>query len=153
MNREGEWGAIGGDLDGQVERRVTKKIAILGHSMVRELPIAAGVPRGWNEDDFVIRRKFFLPGATVPSIQVGQVWDNFVSFRPDLTFLWIGGNDVTRDSAPVEIARGISELAQRIVQVTGGEVKVLSIERRPRPRGLCPFRYNRQRNAINRQLK
>ena len=44
-------------------------------------------------------------------------------------------------------------MAKRVKQETGGEVKILTIEKRSSPRGLTVIRFNRQRTSINRFLK
>ena len=150
MNRESNWGAIGGEL-GHGENRVVHKI--LGHSFVRDLPLSAGGPLNGDINKVVLRRKFFVPGATVASIQSGRVWERFLNYKPDLTFLLIGGNDITTHSLQTNIARSIILLAKRVVELTGGEVKIITVERRPVPRRVSPISYNRQRTSINRFLK
>ena len=64
MNQECNWGAIGGELGHGENRVVHKKVAILGHSFVRDLPLSAGGPLN-DVNKVVLRRKFFVPGATV----------------------------------------------------------------------------------------
>ena len=65
----------------------------------------------------------------------------------------IGGNDIKAQSSPVDIARAIITLAKEIKESTNGEVRIVTIERRPGPRGVSQISYNRQRNSINRYLK
>ena len=77
MNRESNWGAIGGELGHGENRVVHKKVAILGHSFVRDLPLSAGGPLNGDINKVVLRRKFFAPGTTVASIQSGRVWKRF----------------------------------------------------------------------------
>ena len=50
-------------------------------------------------------------------------------------------------------SRSIVTLAKRVKEETGGEVKIVTIERRPVPHGLGAIRYNQIRNSINRYLK
>ena len=154
MNREGDWGAVGGiPEDNEQPRQVTRKVAVLGHSQIRDLPLLAGASQSWGDNRVILTRKFFVPGATVESIQTGGVWERFLNFSPDLTFIWIGGNDISATSSPLVIGRGIVALARRIKEISGGEVKIITIERRPAPRGISQVRYNRQRSSINRYLK
>ena len=152
MNIQRNWEGIGGELK-EEERIVNKKIAVLGHSYVRDLPLPAGSTIPGNVNDIVLRKRFYKPGATVDNLQEGRVWEKFLEYKPDLTILIIGGNDITADSSPPNIARRIIDLAKRIKELTEGEVRIVSIERRPTPRGLSARRYNRQRNSINRFLK
>ena len=152
MNTERNWGAIGSELQKE-ERTVQRKVAILGHSFVRDLPLKAGSLLAGDSNKVVLRKKFFVPGATVPSIRGGRVWDRFLNFKPDLTFLLIGGNDITTNSSPPIIARSIISLAKEIKELTTGEVKIITVERRPVPRGVTASCYNRQRTSINRYLK
>ena len=135
------------------ERQVRKKVAVLGHSFVRDLSLSAGIPLSYDPNKIALCRKFFVPGATVSSIQTGTVWERFLAYQPDLTFLIIGGNDITVTSQPNNIARAIIALGKKIKDLTGGEVRFISIERRPVPRNISAVRYNRQRTSINRFLK
>ena len=52
-----------------------------------------------------------------------------------------------------EIAQVIISLGKRVKEETGGEVRILTVERRPVPHRISPFRYNRQRTLINGFLK
>ena len=113
------------------ERQVRKKVAVLGHSFVRDLGLSAGIPLSYDPNKIALCRKFFVPGATVSSIQTGTVWERFLAYQPDLTFLIIGGNDITVTSQPTNIARAIIALGKKIKDLTGGEVRFISIERRP----------------------
>ena len=76
-----------------------------------------------------------------------------MSYKPDLTFLLIGGNDITAHSLPANIACLIILLAKRVLELTGGEVKIITVERRPVPHRVSQICYNRQRTSINRFLK
>ena len=152
MNAERNWGAVGSELQRE-ERVVQRKVAILGHSFVRDLPLSAGSLLAGNSNRIILRKKFFVPGATVPSIQGGRVWNRYLNFNPDLTFLLIGGNDISSNSSPPIIARSIINLAKKIKELTRGEVKIITVERRPVPRGITASCYNRQRTSINRYLK
>ena len=80
-------------------------------------------------------------------------WGRYLAYKPNLTILVIGGNDIKPASKPVEIARAIIQLGKRIELETGGKVKILTIERRPVPVGVSAISYNRQRTSINRYLK
>ena len=95
--------AVGGDFQAVESRVVEKKVAVLGHSFVRDLPLSASGQLN-NNYDHVLRRKFFVPGATVALIQSGGVWERFLDYKPDLTFFLIGGNDIAAPSLPADIA-------------------------------------------------
>ena len=153
MNREAQWGAMGVDFKPPVEGpRNIRKVAVLGHSYVRDLRLPARTVI--EESNLAIHyRNFFTPGATVTSIQTSSVWERLIAYKPELTFLLIGGNDITPESSPRNIARSIIAVAKRIKDETGGEICILTIERRPNPCGVSFFRYNQQRNSINRFLK
>ena len=153
MSSEGSRGAVGGQFQPEERRMVNRKVAILGHSFVRNLPLPAGIPYGVGNENVALSRRFFLPGATIESIQQGRVWQRFLEYRPNLTFLLIGGNDITSQSQPANIARAIITLAKRVRDLTCGEVKIITIENRPAPHRISAVRYNRQRTSINRYLK
>ena len=153
MNREASWGAVGVDYQPhEEERKEYKKVAVLGHSYVRDLNLPARSNLGFT-DKVAFYRKFYVPGATVASIQTGAVWERFITYKPELTFLLIGGNDITPQSSPSDIARAIIALAKRIKEEIGGEIRILTVERRPVPQGVSSIRYSHQRNFINRFLK
>ena len=152
MNKEGNWGAVGKRYQPE-EGRVIERVVVLGHSFVRDLPLPAGNPLGDNSNKIIFCRKFFVPGAAVASIQHGNVWERFVNFRPNLTFLLIGGNDITPQSLPADIAHAFIVLGKKVKEVTGCEVKIITIERRPVPCRVSALQYNKQRTSVNQFLK
>ena len=123
--------------------KVEKKIAVLGHSFVLGLPLPGRINIDSEDRQIALVRKFFRPGATVANIQEGVNWGRYLAYKPDLTILVIGGNDIKPASKPVEIARAIIQLGKRIELETGGKVKILTIERRPVPVGVSAISYNR----------
>ena len=119
MNQKGSYRAVRLDfqpVEGQV---IQKKVAVLGHSFVRDLPLPTGNLLDNNSNTRVLNRKVFVPGATVASMQISRVWDRFLNFKPDLTFLLIGGNDITPQSLPADIARSIISLGKKVKEETG----------------------------------
>ena len=151
MNREASWGAVGANYEPPAEDVVVcGKVAVLGHSQVRDLALPAYVLNG---DKHVVFRKYSVPGATVASLKTSEAWARFRQYKPDLTFLVIGGNDITAQCSAPHVAREIIDLAKEVKTLTSGEVRIFTIERRPGPRGMGHVKYNRIRNSVNRYLK
>ena len=152
MNRESHWGAVGTNFEPSEEgQRIGRKVAVLGHSLIRDLSLPTTSPLGEREQ--ICYRKFCVPGATTSSLRNSRTWKNFARYKLDLTFLCIGGNDITAQSSPVDIARAIITLAKEVKEITKGEERIVTIERRPVPRGVSQICYSRQRNSVNRYLK
>ena len=104
---------------------MSTKIAILGHSNVpQSLEIANATVR--------IFRK---PGArawhftTYP--EFSGIWD----FRPDITFLFLGSNDIIESCNSHVITNITLDIAEEIESRTGGIVCILQIEPRIDPSG------------------
>ena len=146
-------GAVGGNFVSEEGRVVEKKVTVLEHSYARDLPLSAGGPLNGDNSKIVLRQKFFVPGTTVASIQCGRVWERFLDYKPDLTFLLIGGNDIHAQSLPANTACSIITLGKIVKEQTRGEVKIITVERRPVPSIISSFRYNKQRTSINGFLK
>ena len=88
MNSESRWGAVGENFESsEGGRAIRKKVAILGHSFVRDLTLPGTYPLGDSETEVIVLRKFCVPGATTVSIKSGRTWERFKQFQPDLTFL------------------------------------------------------------------
>ena len=147
-------GAVGGGIgeafipDQGLYPGPVRKVAILGHSFVRYLPVTREIYR-----PFFQFTALACPGATVESLPLTQEWSRLSVLKPSLTFIIIGGNDIKPGIEPKDLAHKIEDLAQRVKEITGGEVKIFGIEKRVGPRGLTADRFNQLRNAVNRWLK
>lgn len=149
QTNERKWGAVGqlrGDVaEGQAPLR---EIVIFGHSYVNHLQVR----------DPIIGQGLFLRclgrgGAKVATIRSDGIWERLLRDRPALTFLVLGGNDITPESDLVQLAQDIEDLAKEIEDKTGGHCKIVGVEKRTNPRGMSSARFNAARNGVNRRLK
>lgn len=125
-----------------------KLVTILGHSYVRNL--FAG--RTYDEPPFKFH-KLAESGATVESLRDSASWEQLARFRPVLTILIIGGNDISESTSPRDLANAIQSLAQQVEELTHGSVIILTIENRLRPRRISGEKFKTIKNATNRWLR
>ena len=128
--------------------RPIKKIAIAGHSYVSRLNITEPVYQPW----FTVR-KFAAPGATVSSFPTSRAWVDLGRYRPDFTYLILGGNDIHRNTNVRQLVTELADLTLKVEDHTGGRCHIVGIEARSAPRDISPDRYRRIKNAVNRDLK
>lgn len=149
----GSWGGgVGEDdyspgLATAIYPGVVKKVSILGHSFVKEIYVDKPIYH-----PFCIVRTFSQPGAKVNNIRESVAWQHHVEYKPDLTFLLIGGNDICHDTDIRTLAHGIEDLAREI-EARSGKVIIIGLEKRTHPRNLSIERYTSIRNGVNRWLK
>ena len=143
-------GGVGENFEPSVatNTRPIKKIALAGHSYVTRLQITEPVYQPW----FTVR-KFAAPGATVASFPNSRAWADLGRYRPDFTFLILGGNDIRRDTKVRDLVTALADLTLRVEDHTGGRCHVVGLEARSVPRDISPDRYRRIKNAVNRDLK
>ncbi len=147
----GEAGGIGEDFEPSESNNThpIKRVALLGHSYVWRLFIN----KPMYHPDFILR-KFPQPGGKVKTITDKPIWEEFLSYEPDLTVLVLGGNDIDSKTVPKQLAKEIESLVLEIEQKTGHTCLVIGIESRTRPRPpLTPVSYNKIKNAVNRWLR
>lgn len=145
-----EGGGVGENFvpSDSVNPRPIKKAAILGHSYVSRFFIDRPVYHPWFR-----LLKFSAPGAKVGDIRERPVWQEFLLYKPELTFLVLGGNDLCEETQPLSLAREIVDLSREIEESTGGRCVIVGIESRTSPRGLTPARYNKIKNSVNRGIR
>ena len=144
------WGAVGGNHEPSTSRfpDPIRKVAIFGHSYVRDLPLEEPLQR-----PAYYVRQFCLPGGKVATIKEKPVWEKLLSYKPDLTFVILGGNDISRTCDVHHLALALQDLVKEIEDRTGGYCYVVSIESRTHPRGMTPEDYNKCKNGLNARLR
>ena len=78
-----------------------------------------------------------------------------LSWEHDLTFLWLGSNDITPETPVGELAGQIKELASEIEERCGSTVIIVEIENREYPAHKLlvePTQYQHIKRAVNRAL-
>lgn len=125
-----------------------KSVAVFGHSYAHHL-----FPTPHYSHRPFIFHKFAVCGGRVASIRQTQTWERLLTHNPGLTILLIGGNDISGDTEPRELAKAIETLALEIEEATGGNTFILSLENRLKPRGLTSVRYKSIKNGVNRWLR
>lgn len=144
------WGGVGLDFEptkaGNV--RPLRSVAVFGHSYVSRL----NESRPAVVNDRLIKL-FWHRGATVQSLGCSHVFDQLVHYQPELTILIIGGNDITAQTQPKELAISIENLAKAVEEKAGGHCLIVGIEKRSNPRGLTADQFIKIRNGVNRNLR
>ena len=125
-----------------------KKVAIFGYSYVKYFFI----DRPIYHPDFVLK-KFAVPGGRVDTIRSTDKWQALLNYKPDLTILLLGGNDIRVDTVPRDLAHSLEELVLEIEAQSGGSTLLLSIEHRTNPRGLSAVKYRQIKNSVNRWIR
>ena len=141
------WGGVGGFVpDEAAAIQPLNKVAVLGHSYVKRLP----------EPSPTLARRLqfrFFPkgGAKAATIVNEPVFSELCDFQPDLTFLIIGGNDITENTVIPNLAEKIIGVAKDVEDKAGGHCLIMGIESRF---ALSDFtQYNKIKNGINRYLR
>lgn len=127
------------------------RVAVFGHSYVRELEFELRPVQ--RDDQCFSVRKFYVSGGTVDRLGESEELKRLVLFRPHVTYLIVGGNDVRLNVSPRELATSIQTLAQGIERDTGGKVRIVGLESRTNPRGMTAEEYNKIKNSVNRIMK
>ena len=97
---------------------------------------------------------FSAPGANLDSYLNSSAYEDLCNApKPHLTFLFMGGNDITQNTIVRELQYKLMKFCQHIEQITTTPCKVLFIEPRTRLRGVDYISYNRIRNSLNRNLQ
>ena len=109
----------------------------------------------YNEVTFRVFIYYFsVPGANLDSYLTSSAYEDLCNApKPHLTFLFMGGNDITQNTIVRELQYKLMKFCQHIEQITTTPCKVLFIEPRTRLRGVDYISYNRIRNSLNRNLQ
>ena len=142
--RPGGEGATGG-----VPSYPVRRIAIAGHSYVGRLNLSRTLYQPGN----LQVRRFAKPGGTITSFRTSGAWDALVRWRPDLTFLVLGGNDIVDGVCVWTLVGRLADLVLELEEETGGRCHIVGIECRDNPRGISAEDFKRVKNAVNRGLK
>ena len=128
-------------------------VAILGHSQLREFKI-----EHLNLNDNVIDvKKFWKPGARLATILSENIFQDLVAFQPDVIIIFLGGNDISRESKPAKLIDDYKNLIEQLrlsVSLSVG-IFALEIEKRvPRnERYIDAESYRKFRRSVNRRLQ
>ena len=131
------------------------KIALLGHSYIKYLgDFNNGKPyRVKGAQRKAVVKKFFKPGAKIREFQNTQQFEQLKTFKPDLTYLFIGGNDITKKMKTSKVVSWICKLIENVEKETDGQVKFVKIEPRLRSKGLEGPAYNKMRTRLLNKIK
>ena len=111
-----------------VPRIPPKKVAVLTHSYGKCFTDVEGMTFKYDEgpNDTYIIRNFSVPGAQTNTIRNTEAFQNLIAFRPKVTFILLGGNDITFDKVnnptvdlPKTIAANLESLSAQIEQEAG----------------------------------
>ena len=128
------------------------KVGLIGHSQLREFHIDS---LNINHENIEVA-KFWRSGARVSSILDTHVFENFISFHPDLVIIFLGGNDITYDCSPSQIEQSFKEL----INVINFEINpnlgifILEIEKRyPNEYFVNEEKYKKVRRSLNKRMR
>ena len=97
---------------------------------------------------------FSAPGATLDSYLNSSAYRDLCDApKPDLTLVFMGGNDITQNTVVRELQYRIVQFCKHIELLTTVPCKVFMIEPRTRLRGVDYVSYNRIRNSLNRNFQ
>ena len=97
---------------------------------------------------------FSAPGATLDSYLQSPAYDDLCNApRPDLTIVFMGGNDIEQDTVVCELQYKLIKFCKHIEEITNSYAKVFMVEPRTCLRGVDSDTYNRIRNSLNRNLQ
>ena len=66
-------------------------------------------------------------GATIPRLRKSKLWDELLEFKPDLTFLIIGENDIRQGTSARALGIAIKSLCKEVEVNMGGFLVIVSI--------------------------
>ena len=97
---------------------------------------------------------FSVPGATLDSYLLSSKYFQLCNApKPDLTLVFMGGNDISQDTVVRELQYKLKRFCQHIEEITTTPAKVFMIEPRNRLRGVDFVTYNGIRNSLNQNLQ
>ena len=145
-----------------VPRIPPKKVAVLTHSYGKCFTDVEGMTFKYGEgpNDAYIINNFSVPGAQTATIRNTEAFKNLIAFKPKVTFILLGGNDITYEKVndpnvdlPKTIAANLENLSAQIEREAGSKVRIVGLESRVKPRDLEAEQYNKVKNRTNRILK
>ena len=97
---------------------------------------------------------FSTPGATLDSYLSSPAYNDLCKApRPDLTIIFMGGNDISQETVVAELPYKLTKFCKHIEEITNSFAKVFMIESCNRLRGVDTDTYNKIRNSLNRNLQ
>ena len=121
------------------------KVALVGHSQV---------PRSLSVDNAEIRI-FRAPGGKLENFHRDTRMKQVLSWRHDITYLWLGSNDVHPEVKILDLIEWNKAIASEIEDKCGSKVIIVELERRiyPPERPLIDQRrYKQITRSVNRAL-
>ena len=131
------------------------KVAIVGHSYVERFgpPQSSVFACKGDQNTWYGVKKFGVSKASTTSLCKHEVWENLLRYKPHLTILVLGGEDITRTCTPRNIATNVVDLMKVIEKDIGGHCKFIGLEVRTKHPELTPEEFRKIRNAVNCVLK
>ncbi len=163
-NRRGGWHYTGGSGGircslGQsyVERQSTDSWVILGQVMFKVAVVGhSQVPRRFDvEVENSEVRIYRAGGARARNFFNDERLNHVLAWRHDLTFLWLGSNDINPNTQPRELTDTILNIGKEIERNCSSTVILVEIENRqyPSSRPVIPNeRYKKIKRAVNAAL-
>ena len=121
------------------------RVCIVGHSQV---PTSLDIPNG----TVTVFRK---PGARVLNWRETSELTEVFNHTFDLTFIWLGSNDINESCVPKHITTELNRYAQEVERRCHTKVVLIEVETRSyrsSPHFVCPLRYLHIRRSINTNL-
>ena len=141
-----------GDKDLVPEARPTypmRKVAIAGHSYAGRFQLEKRLYQPGN----LIVRRFAKPGGTIDRFRASGAWEALVNWKPDFTFLILGGNDITDGLDVHQLVGRLADVVLEVERETGGRCHIVGIECRDNPRNISPHDFKKVKNAVNKSLR
>ena len=127
------------------------KIALVGHSQI---------PKIFRPKEPDVEVKIFrAPGAKAVQFNGDTRLNRVLEYKHDLTFLWIGSNDLRTGVNTAEISLQIKSIAKRIQDACGSKVILVTPENRSCDRikreehKVPQTEYDRMRKAVRKSLR
>lgn len=117
------------------------RVAMVGDSNVLRL---SSVPE-WP--------KFSVSGAKAENFALQSKFRESLLYKPDIVFLLLGGNDISRTCTPLSIANNIRKIQDKYYQNGASRIYVFEIMPRTKPRGLHPDQFSRTKSGVNLRLR
>ena len=121
------------------------KVALVGHSQI---------PRSLNVNNVEVKI-FRAPGGKLANFHRDSWLNQVLSWKHQLTYLWLGSNDINPASSTSELITQTQAIAREIEERCGSQVIIIEIEHRQYP----PHRlvieqeaYKKIRRSVNRAL-
>lgn len=158
--REEDPGGVGLSYVAPPPAPIRVNVAFFGHSYVNHMrtyvdsrPQEIRTASGEGELHFGF---FGVSGGYIDTVCDSPQYERLRLFRPRMTFLSIGGNDVLPNQPPgyvAHFARRIGDLALKIEEEVGGQVKIVNLEYRSNPVGLSKEEFGRIKNGVNKYMR